>query len=98
MVTFYVIDEAGKDRYMGSDIVAAYEQWHQLAIRLEADMTDADGVPITDMDCGGGSQMYWKHDDGEYVSMHDSACGRKWCWDCNEFDPTSNDVPEYDVA
>ena len=91
-IMFYVVDEAGNERYAGSDLGSAYRLWRKLAARHEMDMPDAYGEPITDMDCGGGSSLTMVLA-GEYVGMYDSACDRQACSDCH--DP---DVPVYDVA
>jgi hypothetical protein len=81
---YTVVDEVGKDRYWGTSLRDAFHVWSDIAKRELADRLEPDGSGnvMTDMDCGGGSQLYehgWRKKD-DYKLLYDSGCGR--CWDC----------------
>ena len=83
MDIFTVVDQVGQVRYKGGSLRDAYNVWHPIAIRREADMTDLHGNRITDMDCGGGDTLFWLNmQNEEEIILMDTACGRNACWDC----------------
>jgi len=75
VTTLYTVtDEAGKNRYWGISFQDAFQVW--------SDITEHARNVMTDVDCGGGSQLYehgWRKKDN-YKLLYDSGCGR--CWDC----------------
>ena len=80
---YTVVDEVGKDRYWGTSLRDAFRVWSDIARRELDDRLEPDGSGnvMTDMDCGGGSQLYREIGDN-YTLLHDSRCGR--CWDCTD--------------
>ena len=83
---YTVVDEVGKDRYWGTSLRDAFHVWSDIAKRELDDRLEPDGSGnvMTDMDCGGGSQLYehgWRKKD-DYTLLHDARCGR--CWDCTD--------------
>ena len=90
---YTVVDEVGKERYYGTSLRDAFQVWSDIAKRELADRLEPDGSGnvMTDMDCGGGSQLYLEISDRVYDLVFDSGCGR--CWDCepeDEYNPATN--------
>ena len=81
---YTVVDEVGKDRYYGTSLRDAFHVWSDIAKRELVDRLEPDGSGnvMTDMDCGGGSQLY-EHTvrTGVFKLLYDSGCGS--CWDCD---------------